>query len=82
MNMQNYRVILVKDPKLIKEVRNAQEGGNIKKSQNAIPVVFCSDLKPRNNFAKYVEMCKRGSIPDSFVNVVKQSSIKYISNYI
>lgn len=80
MNFQNYRVIVVRDPKLIEEVRNSMGAENSKKSENAIPVVFLSDLKPRLSIPMFTDLCKRGNVPDKFVGVVTKYSIfKYIN---
>lgn len=75
MNFQNYRVIVVRDPKLIEAVRDSMGDGNKKKSENAIPVVFLSDLKPRLSLPMFKDLCKRGNVPDQFVGVVSKYSI-------
>lgn len=66
----------MRNPDIIAQVREAQEASNIKKSQNAIPVIFLSDLQPSDSIPEFTELCKKDELPDSFIKTVKDFCIK------
>lgn len=57
-NLQSYKIITVRDPELIEKVREAHHPSNHKISQNAIPVIFLSDLEPSKSLEEYAELNK------------------------
>lgn len=74
-NLQNYRIIAVRNPEIIEKVREAHIEFNAKISQNAIPVIFLTDLQPSLSIPDLAELQKREGKPDKAMDFVKSFSI-------
>lgn len=65
----------MRNPEIIEKVREAHIEFNAKISQNAIPIIFLTDLQPSLSIPDLAELQKREGKPDKAMDFVKSFSI-------